>query len=155
MRKELLLLTVFCAAGCNPFMHRTPESDEREIVKLEYSWNKAIRARDSVALDRLLAPDFTLGADGRSHRSVPRAIWISATLRPVAFDTLGSDNIAVAIRGDTARAELRTFWRARVAGTSMSAASRVADVWVRHGDRWRVRSRRVIREDRPPRMASR
>src|SRR3954468_20992555 len=98
-------LLVACAAlllnACS-LLSRThsEESASGEIVKLEHSWNKAIRTRDSVALDRLLAPDFTLAGDGKTHGAVRRSTWLSATMRPVAFDTLGSDNIKVSLRGD-------------------------------------------------------
>src|SRR5256714_2522094 len=98
MKKYIGLSLSFCLAACSvPFLHKSDQSDADEIVKLEYSWNKAIRSRDSLSLDRLLAPDFTLASDGRTHGGVPRSVWLSATLRPITFDTLGSDNIKVSI----------------------------------------------------------
>ena len=127
---------------------------KNEIVKLEHTWNKAIRTRDSVALERLLASDFTLAGDGRTHAAVRRSTWLSATLRPVAFDTLGSDNISVSMRGDSATATLRTFWRARISGQRVSAASRVSDLWLKREGRWQVRSRRVVKQEPPPRLAT-
>ena len=154
MKRNFLLLTTLAAAACNPFRHETPQSQSEQIVRLEHEWNKAIRSRDSAALERLLAPDFVLGSDSRTHGAVSRKLWLSATLRPVAFDTLGSDNIAVTLQGDTAVAKLRTFWRARVSGVRMSAASRVSDVWVRRNERWQVRSRRVLRQETPPKLVS-
>jgi ketosteroid isomerase-like protein len=146
MNKYLPLPLALCLAACSvPFLHQSDQSRSDEIVRLEHSWNKAIRTRDSLSLDRLLAPDFTLASDGRTHGGVPRSVWLSATLRPIAFDTLGSDNIKVSVTGDTARATLRTFWRAKVAGNTMGASARVADLWVKRKGHWQVRSRRVIR----------
>jgi ketosteroid isomerase-like protein len=155
MKKYLPIPLALYLAGCSvPFLHKSDQSRADEIVNLEYSWNKAIRTRDSLSLDRLLAPDFTLASDGRTHGGVPRSIWLSATLRPIAFDTLGSDNIKVSVTGDTARATLHTFWRARVAGNTMSASARVADLWVRRKGHWQIRSRQVIRRAPGTRMAS-
>lgn len=155
MRKYLPLPIAFCLAGCSlPFLHHSEQSRADEIVKLEYSWNKAIRTRDSLSLDRLLAADFTLASDGRTHGGVPRSVWLSATLRPIAFDTLGSDDIKVSLSDDTARATLRTFWRAKVAGNTMSASARVADLWVKRKGHWQVRSRQVLRRAAGARMAS-
>jgi ketosteroid isomerase-like protein len=155
MKNILAIPLVLYLAACSvPFLHKSVQSSSDEIVKLEYSWNKAIRTRDSLSLDRLLAPDFTLAADGRTHGGVPRSVWLSATLRPIAFDTLGSDNIKVSVTGDSARATLRTFWRAKVAGNTMSASARVADLWVKRKGHWQVRSRQVLRRAAGSRMAS-
>lgn len=156
MKNYLTLAASFCLAACSPpFLHKSDQSSADEIVRQELAWNKAIRTRDSVSLDRLLAPDFTLAADGRTHGGVPRAVWLSATLRPIAFDTLGSDDITVSFTGDTARATLHTFWRARVAGNRIGASARVADLWVKRKGRWQVRSRQVLRRAAGSRMASR
>lgn len=155
MKNTFLLCGAFLLTACSLLSrNHTDDSGEGQIVRLEHSWNSAIRTRDSAALERLLASDFTLAADGRTHGAVRRATWLSATLRPVAFDTLGSDNISVSLHGDSATATLRTFWRARVSGQRVSAASRVSDLWVRRKGRWQVKSRRVIKQEAPPRLAS-
>jgi hypothetical protein len=155
MKKPLALSAVFLLSACSLLSrNHTDDSGSGQIVKLEHTWNAAIRSRDSLALEKLLASDFTLAADGRTHGSVRRATWLSATLRPVAFDTLGSDNINVSLHGDSATATLRTFWRARVSGQRVSAASHVSDLWVRRNGRWQVKSRRVIKQEAPPRLAS-
>jgi len=155
MKKPILLAAVLSLSACSLLSrnHGTG-SNSGDIVKLEHSWNNAIRTRDSVALDRLLASDFILAADGKTHGAVRRSTWLSATMRPVAFDTLGSDNINVTMHGDSATATLRTFWRAKIAGEHVSAASRVSDLWVRRNGRWQVKSRRVIKQEAPPRLAS-
>jgi ketosteroid isomerase-like protein len=155
MRRLLLAFSTLAVAACSrlPFGHQSNQSVAEEITRLEYSWNTAIRTRDSAGLERLLTPDFTLAADGRTHGAVPRRLWLSATLRPIAFDTLGSDQISVAVKGDSARATLRTFWRARVGGRTVGAESRVADLWVQRKGRWQVKRRQVARST-PARMAS-
>jgi ketosteroid isomerase-like protein len=155
MKKSFVLAALFALSACS-LLSRNHGDDygADQIVKLEHSWNNAIRTRDSAALDKLLAPDFILAADGRTHGAVHRSTWLSATMRPVAFDTLGSDNIRVSVRGDTATATLRTFWRARISGQHVSAASRVSDLWVKRQGRWQVRSRRVIKQETAPRLAS-
>lgn len=155
MKKSFLLGAVFLVSACSLLSrNHTDDSGTGQIVKMEYSWNTAIRTRDSAALEKLLASDFTLAADGKTHRAVKRATWLSATLRPVAFDTLGSDNINVSLQGDSATATLRTFWRARVSGQRVSAASRVSDLWVRRNGRWQVKRRRVIKQEALPGLAS-
>ena len=154
MKKIILLGTVFLGA-CSLISRNHPAaSGAAEIVKLEQSWNAAIRTRDSAALERILAPDFKLASNGRTHAAVPRATWLSATLRPVAFDTLGSDDFRVSVHGDSATATLRTFWRARVSGRRVSAASRVADLWVKRKGHWQVKSRRVIKQEAAPKLAA-
>lgn len=155
MKNSFLLGAVLSLSACSLISrNHADNSGTGQIVKLEHSWNAAIRTRDSVALEKLLASDFTLAADGRTHGAVKRATWLSATMRPVAFDTLGSDNINVSLHGDSATATLRTFWRARVSGQRVSAASRVSDLWVRRNGRWQVKSRRVIKQEAAPKLAS-
>jgi hypothetical protein len=155
MKKSFLLSAVFLLSACSLLSRsHSDNSGGGQIVKMEHAWNTAIRTRDSAALEKLLASDFTLAADGKTHGAVRRATWLSATLRPVAFDTLGSDNINVSLHGDSATATLRTFWRARVSGQRVSAASRVSDLWVRRNGRWQVKSRRVIKQEAPPRFAA-
>lgn len=155
MKKSFLLSGVFFLGACSLLSrNHSDDSGAGQIVKLEHSWNAAIRARDSAALEKMLASDFTLAADGRTHGAVKRSTWLSATLRPVAFDTLGSDNIKVSLHGDSATATLRTFWSARVSGQRVSAASRVSDLWVKRNGRWQVKSRRVIKQESAPKLAS-
>lgn len=156
MRNILQLGALFFLSACSLISrNHSAESGAGEIVKLEHSWNSAIRTRDSAALERILAPDFKLASDGRTHGAVTRATWLSATLRPVAFDTLGSDNISVTFHADSATANLRTFWRARVSGQRVGAASRVSDLWIKRNGRWQVKSRRVIRQEAAPKLAAR
>ena len=79
---------------------------EDSVRTLEQSWADAIRTCDSTALERLVAPDFTLETVDAARRAVPRAVWMANAMERLRFDTLRVTPAAVSARGDTTDATL-------------------------------------------------
>lgn len=149
----LVLLVVGSAGACqhsrgtpSPRVANTGSSVADSVRSLEAAWAEAIRGRDSVALDRLVAPDFTVASAAEPTRPpLPRAVWMANTLTRLRVDSIRVSPAVVTVQGDTAMATLHLVW----SGQFMTAppfrdSSALTDTWVRRTGRgWQVR-RRVL-----------
>jgi ketosteroid isomerase-like protein len=121
-------------------------STEDSVRVLEQMWADAVRSRDSTALERLVAPDFTVSGADAKRPPVPRATWMTNTMQKLRVDSIRLGEVQVATRGDTAVATLNYVW----AGQFMKMpkfrdSTIVTDTWIRRADGWSVQ-RRVLAE---------
>ena len=125
-------------------------------MRLERAWAAAIRARDSTALERLLAPGFVLVPAGAAARPVTRAAWMRNTLRAISIDAIHPSEITVVSRGDSAEVTLWLYWRGRLGGRPViDESNRLSELWVRNNGAWKVVRRRTVdrRSTTPPRRS--
>ena len=121
-------------------------SIEDSVRTLERLWADAIRMRDSTALERLVAPEFTVSsaAAAATRPPVPRAVWMENTLRRLRVDSIRLTPALVTVRGDTAVAALTFVWAGQFLTTPpFRDSTELTDTWVRSADAWRVH-RRVL-----------
>jgi ketosteroid isomerase-like protein len=105
-----------------------------EIRQLTEEWNKAVKDRDSVTLDRLLAPEYTLNG------SAQRSGWMDRTLHHFTTDTLvvlGELNISY--YGQAAKSEGFFYWKASYDGNpTINAEYSIDDIWIKRNGQWQV-----------------
>lgn len=137
MNKILFLLLLLITINFTSKAQFSPgaiDSAKIEIRQLTAQWNKAIISRDSVALDKILDPDYSLNG------SVARNIWMNNTLHHLATDTLvvlGQLNIT--FYGQAAKSEGSFFWKASFDGRPrINGEYAVTDIWIRRNDHWQV-----------------
>ena len=121
-----------------------------EIREAEEQWARGIIDADTVALTRLLAPEFVLVGPDESRPPFPRAAWMAnvATKR-VYTDTVSISEFEVRGTADSAVATMLYFWRPIVEGKRMADdPTRLEDTWIRRDGRWQVVQRRRL--DVPP-----
>ena len=112
----------------------------------------AVRRRDIDALERLLAPGFTLttGRPGAEVRS--RGEYLRSTREEYVVDDFEFEELAVDDYGDAAVVHSRYRQDGRLGSTDRSQPFRMTDVWVRRGGRWQAVARHATpleREDGP------
>jgi uncharacterized protein DUF4440 len=124
----------------------SPAPDPADSLwRLERRWADAIRGRDSLALEAILAPDFVLTGSGAEEPPISRAVWMRNTLHQLHVDSVRLAPGRVAARGDSADATLGFFWAGRFGGEPAFRDSvDLSDAWVRDTSGWRVHRRTVL-----------
>ena len=144
------LAGILALAGCStPAM--TPDGAPpplvEEITAAEHAWARGIIEADTVALSRLLAPEFVLvGPDAVKDPPFPRAAWMTnVATRQVYTDSVVIDSLRITGTADSVIATMRYFWRPIVRGERMPDDwTSLKDTWVRRDGRWQaVRRQRL------------
>ena len=115
-----------------------PHQAQAELVRLESEWTKATMAKDSKALDRLMAPDFGLAfVENGKVASIPRAAWLS-NLRKMTISRYETKVESVEMLGSVAIAQVTGDWTVSMGGPARSRPFRLRDTWIRRDGRWEV-----------------
>jgi len=137
MKITTLILLVCITGHFNSnaqFSQGAKDSAQNEILQLTSEWNKAIIKRDSLTLDKILSPEYSLNG------SVNRGVWINNTLNHFTTDSLevlGKLNIV--FYGQAARSEGMFFWKASFDGKPrINGEYSVTDIWTKSNGHWRV-----------------
>ena len=153
MKKILLATGLFVGVHINviaQFSQGAKDSAQTEIQQLTNEWNAAIIHPDSVKLDKILAPGYSLNG------VVNRSVWMANTLHYLTTDTLeilGALNIT--FYGQAAKSEATYYWKAAYApGAIHSGPSKInaefliTDIWIKRDGHWQV----LIRMSLPSKM---
>lgn len=110
------------------------DSAKLEIVQLTAEWDNAIIKRDSLTLEKILAPGYSLNG------AVNRSNWIINTLHHFTTDTLsvlGQQNITY--YGQAMKSEASFFWKANYDGKPrINGTYLVTDIWIKQDGHWQV-----------------
>ena len=145
MKKVWLISTIIIAAGVQLFAQnaRRPDALEAEIRKLDAEQADAILRKDSEALDRLCAEDFTVNSP--RHELVKGRDALKDLLRDGTIDyaSFTREVETILIYEKTAvvmgRETIVTTPGAAQAGQSLQR--RFTNVWIRRGGRWLLAAR--------------
>lgn len=110
---------------------------QREVLDAERALQRAMRASDVAALERLLHPELlAVAPDGRL---VDRAADLDAHRSGVfAIAALDEEEVRVLVRGDVAVTFVVLRIRGTIAGEDASGRMRYTRTWTREGGSWRV-----------------
>ena len=119
---------------------------EDSVRALEQQWADAVRTRDSVTLDRLVAADFSVSSQATTDPPVPRAVWMTNTLHNLRVDSIRLSPAQVVVKSDTATATLDFFWVGQFMSTPpFRDSTTLTDTWVRGPQGWQVHRRVLAR----------
>jgi hypothetical protein len=129
----LCMVLITCTAQAQ-LPRNAADSARTEILQMTGEWNDAIVHRDSLALDKILATDYSLNG------SVSRAAWMNNTLHHFDTDTLKIvDQLRITFCGQAAKSEGRFFWKATFDGKPrINGTYDVTDIWIKRGNHWQV-----------------
>ena len=133
-------LAVAAAVALASMASPAAASGDAEIVRrLTIEWMQAVERKDRRALDRILAPDFTLRAPEMPETdAVDRATWLgNAVARD--WSDFRYDHIRVDVAGD--RALATSLLQFRVSPMPFALDSGIVDLWVKRDGRWQVQTR--------------
>lgn len=157
MTRILLSFGFLLVGACSPYRSpaASPASESSlmaEITAAEHAWARGVVEADTIALARLLAPEFVLVGPDPTEPPFPRAAWMTNVgSRRVYADSVVIDSLRVTGTADSAVATLHYWWRPIVNGQRMPPdPTRLRDTWVRREGRWQVVERRRL-DERPAR----
>jgi hypothetical protein len=79
MKSNLLLISIlFIYVSSSSAQSAVDE--EQVLTKLSIDWMTAAMNRDENILDKIVAPEFTLGGTKLEIASLPRSLWMKATI---------------------------------------------------------------------------
>lgn len=119
------------------------KDDSARIIALEQAWNRAIEAKDTKALDQLLAPTFVaVDVDG----SLTRKGEFLASIKDPAYQPAEAayEDIRAEIYGDTAVTTGVFRVRETRKGKRITERQRFVDTWVRRGQTWQCVASQVV-----------
>ena len=128
----LLLATSFTTKA--QFSQGAKDSAKIEIQQLTSDWNKAIINRDSMMLDKILAPEYSLNG------SVNRSTWMNNTMHHIITDTLDVlGQLNITFYGQAAKSEGTFFWKATFDGKPrINGEYAVSDIWIKRNGHWQI-----------------
>lgn len=111
------------------------KDDTGRVIALEHAWNRAIEAKDTKALDRLLAPSFVaVDTDG----SLTRKGEFLASIKAPSYQPAEAfyEDIRADLYGDTAVTVGIFRIRETQKGKRITQRQRFIDTWIRKGETW-------------------
>lgn len=139
------------AAVVPAFPQSSAKDDAGRIVALEQAWNRAIEAKDTKALDQILAPTFVgVETDG----SLSRKGEFLASIKDPSYQPAEAvyEDIRAEIYGDTAVTVGIFRVREIRKGKRLTERQRFVDTWIRKGHTWQCVASQVVII--PPKQAS-
>jgi len=135
-----LLFTLISYSGQAQYSQGARDSAQNEIRQLTHDWNNAIVTRDSLVLDKILGPEYTLNG------SVNRDNWMNNTMHHFDTDTLMNITpLVITFFGQAAKSEGGYFWKASYDGKPrINADYQVTDIWIKRNGQWQVMMRMSI-----------
>ena len=115
-----------------------------EIEAHERELQAAVAARDVVALDRVLGPEFTLTTGRPGNEVRGRAEYLEITASRYVIDVYRFDDLEVIELGpDAALVRSRYVQRGSMDGADRSQPFLMTDVWARRATGWQLVARHV------------
>lgn len=119
---------------------------EQEVRRLMREWDEAYMRRDTSALDRILADDFSFtDAAGKVSNKMQYIMAIIKSPDMMLIKPFNSDDVNVRVYGDTAVVTGRSPLKGRPRGRTLSDLYRFTDVWVNRQGRWQAVASQVTR----------
>ena len=125
------------------FPQFSPKDDTGRIIALEHTWNRAIEAKDTQALDQLLAPTFiAVDIDG----ALTRKGEFLASIKDPSYQPSEAayEEIRAEIYGDTAVTVGVFRVREKQKGKRITQRQRFVETWIRKGQTWQCVASQVV-----------
>jgi ketosteroid isomerase-like protein len=136
-----MMTAVSCAKGteetkASPVVSAAPASEnvEQVITQKEREWVAAILQKDTAAIDRLIADDFSGTTNDQSY-SKEEAI---ADVKSGTHESLDLDNIEVRVFGDAAVATMGQNEKSQHGKEDFSGRYLFTNVWVKRNGQWQA-----------------
>jgi len=144
----LMAAILVSGAGGTPPQSSDRSKTGQELLALETAWDDAVVAKDTTALERIIADDFVMiGADGTV--SDKRQLIEGIANPELQIEPFQTEDVRVRIYGNVAVLTGRYSQQGRWKGQAYETAARYTDVYVRSGGRWHAVSAQATRIPAP------
>ncbi len=133
---------ILCCAAATVRAQAVP-AGAAAVLKAEDALLAAMANRDSAALDKLLAPRFSVASAYSTGEVMPRAMWLSGLLDRRSQDAGRIESPTVTLHTpDVATVTARITWIVKDPGpTPEREEYLVTDTWLRRNGRWQIAAR--------------
>jgi len=130
-----ILLVTALMSSVAMYAQSAQDSDSARVLALENLWNQAEVAKDSSALDHLLADDFTyVDIDGSLQN---KAQFLDGIRHPVEhIEMIGNDSLKTRVYRDAVIVSGTYHEKGTLNGKPYLHRGRFTDTWVRQGSSW-------------------
>jgi hypothetical protein len=144
-----MLLAVLVALAPVQQTAATMEANDALFLKLTTEVNRALQAKDGVALDRILAKDFAFSMfrEGKTPQVMNRSEAIQTVGMWYTLEQFEIRYLAARVLGSAAVVRFQPLRKAELGTRDRSGEFAVVDIWLKDGSEWRLSSRYQSRPD--------
>ncbi len=118
---------------------------EQLLTKLSNDWMTATMNRDENILNKIVAPEFTLGGTNLEIASLPRVLWMKNTMENLQIDSVKYIQMKVNVIDDVAIVQSVFYWSVAFKGGAVTENTvNLVDTWIKREQGWQVVSRLVV-----------
>ena len=134
-----LLTAALLGTGCSrattaSSLGGSPSRDEADVRRVLADWLGALERNDLNALEEIIAPDYSITAEGRVMNRT-QDLEVVRTGR-VKFQSATTDSVRVRLFGDAAVVTGIGAYAVLLDGKPLNIRERFTDVYARRGGRW-------------------
>lgn len=119
--------------------------EEQLLTKLSKDWMTATMNKDESILNKIVAPEFTLGGTDFENPSVPRMLWMKNTMENLQIDSVKYLQMKVNVIEDIAIVQSVFYWSVAFKGGAVTEDTvNLVDTWMKREQGWQVVSRLVV-----------
>jgi hypothetical protein len=136
--KTMMLLSFLALMACTATGQvSAADSAIMTIKQLTNQWYAAVKSRDSVVIDRILADDYTVNG------SWPKSKWMNNILHHFEMDSFEVAALPkFSYYDDAVLSQGKLYWKGTNEGKPfMNAEFSVTDIWVYRNERWQIHMR--------------
>jgi hypothetical protein len=124
------------------------------MQRAERDFWDAIMHMDAEAIDRFVAPDYTLRIADIPESSLPRTMWMDNTLKRLKPEWYQLQHLAARrLSDDLAVVSLLGATKATMSGRDYSGSFYLVDLWRKRGEQWQIIARYSSPVGQPPERA--
>ncbi len=141
MKSNFLLISIlFCFLASASAQSATNE--EQLLMKLSNDWMTATMNRDENSLNKILAPEFTLGGCYLEESPISRSVWMENTMENMQIDSVNYIQMRMNVIDNVAIVQSYFYWSVTFKdGPVMEDTVSLIDTWMKREQGWQVVSR--------------
>lgn len=118
---------------------------KEELSKLSSDWMIAVKNRDEKTLNKIVAPEFTLGGTDFENPGISRETWMKNTMENLKIDSVHYIKMHVELKDNIAIVQSLFYWSVafREFPTKKDTVNLI-DTWIKRNGAWQVISRLVV-----------
>ena len=119
---------------------KSDSTQEAELTLISKNWMDAILSHDSIALEALMASEYTL-RKGDGTVVMPRAGWLNNLFHNLTITRFEQTNVSTQVHGDVGIVTSTYSWAGTFGTNPFDSKGYLTDVWVRRNNHWQVVTR--------------
>ena len=138
MKNNLLLISILCIC-ISSASAQSAIDEEQVLTKLSNDWMTATMNRDENTLNKIMAPEFTLGGCYLEESPLPRSVWMKNTMENLQIDSVNYIQMRMNVIDNVAIVQSYFYWSVTFKdGPVMEDTVSLIDTWMKREQGWQV-----------------